>query len=165
MSRSGTLQVVAQGERDLVITRTFNAPRDLVFEAWTTPALLKRWLSGLDGWSLAVCDVDLRVGGKYRYVWRHDESGATMGMGGVFLEIEAPERLVSTERFDDAWYPGEAIGTVVLVERDGRTHLTQTMTYQSAEARDGVMKSPMESGLAESFDRLEKVVETKAVRS
>jgi uncharacterized protein YndB with AHSA1/START domain len=94
------------------------------------------------------------VGGKYRYVWRHDRDGNEMGMGGLYREIVAPERIVHTERFDEAWYPGEALNTLVLVEKGGRTTLTQTVRYESREARDAVLKSGMESGVAASYERL-----------
>jgi len=137
------------------MTRVLDAPRALVFEAFTKPALLKRWLLGPPGWSMPVCEVDLRVGGAYRYEWRHDRDGTTMGMGGVFREIVAPERIVSSERFDQAWYPGEGLGTLVLVERDGRTTATHTMLYESREARDAVLKSGMERGMAAGYDRLD----------
>ena len=81
-----------------------------------------------------------------------------MGMGGVFREIVPPERIVSTEKFDEAWYPGEAVGTTVLVEQDGKTTITQTVLYQSREARDAVLKSGMERGVAASYDRLAELV-------
>jgi uncharacterized protein YndB with AHSA1/START domain len=140
------------------MTRVFNAPRDLVFDALTKPELVKRWLLGPPGWSMPVCEIDLRVGGSYRYVWRHVRDGTEMGMGGVYREIVAPERLVSTERFDEAWYPGEGLGTLVLVERGGRTTLTHTMLYESREARDAAMKSGMEKGVAASYDRLDDLL-------
>ena len=107
---------------------------------------------------MPVCEIDLRVGGAYRYVWRHDRDGTTMGMGGVYREIVTPERLVTTERFDEAWYPGEAVGTLVLVEQGGRTTLTQTVLYESREARDAVIKSNMEKGVAASYDRLAELL-------
>ena len=150
------LKVEARGEREIVMTRAFDASRQLVFDAFTKPELLKRWLYGPDGWTLAVCEIDLRVGGRYRYVWKG--FGTEMGMGGIYREIVAPERIVSTERFDESWYPGEAIGTVVLTERAGTTTLTQTLQYESRVARDGVLKSPMESGITASYDRLEKLM-------
>src|SRR5205809_6610577 len=90
MKSAGTLQLTAPGERDIVMTRVFDAPRQLVFDAHTQPELVKRWLLGPPGWSLPVCEIDLQVGGKYRYVWRHDRNGTEMGMGGVYREIEAP---------------------------------------------------------------------------
>jgi len=149
-----SLTVVAHGDREIVITREFNASRQMVFDAYTQPALLKRWLGVRKGWTLPVCEVDLRVGGAYRYVWRKEAKGIDMGMGGVFLEVDPPEKLVCTEKFDDAWYPGEAVSTVTFNETDGVTTLTMTMRYESTEARDITMQSGMESGLAESFDTL-----------
>jgi len=154
----GQLKVAAKGERELLITRTFNAPRKLVFDAYTKPELIRRWLTGPDGWSFDVCDVDLRVGGKYRWVWKRDKDGFLMGMGGVYREINAPARLVATEKFDDAWYPGEAICTLELTEKQGRTTLAQTMTYESPEALKAVLDSPMESGLKAGMDRLAEVL-------
>ncbi|MGH9258938.1 MAG: SRPBCC family protein [Acidimicrobiales bacterium] len=157
MKNSGTLKVTASGEREIAITRVFDAPRGLVWDALTKPELVKRWLLGPPGWSMPVCEIDLRVGGQYRYVWR--KAGVPdMGMGGVFREIAAPERLVASEKFDESWYPGEAVGTIVLVERGGRTTLTQTMLYESRDAREAVLKSPMEQGLAVGYDRLEALL-------
>lgn len=157
MGDSGSLSVTPHGDCEIVITRTFDAPRELVFEAWTTPAYLKRWLGVHDRWTLDVCEIDLRVGGAYRYVWRGPD-GMEMGMGGVYLEIVPPERLVATERFDQSWYPGGAVGTVVLTEENGGTRLTQTVTYESREARDAVMRSPMEKGLAAGYNTLAEVL-------
>ena len=145
--------VTTPSERDIVITRTFDAPRTVVFEAWTKAEHVRQWWDP-SGTPLSVCEIDLRVGGKYRYVWRHDRNGNEMGMGGLYREIVAPERIVNTERFDEAWYPGEALNTLVLVETGGRTTLTQTVRYQSREARDAVLKSGMESGVAASYERL-----------
>jgi uncharacterized protein YndB with AHSA1/START domain len=158
LKNSAALSVTAHGEREIVITRVFGAPRRLVFEAYTEPKLLKKWLLGPDGWSLPVCEIDLRVGGKYRYVWKNDTDGREMGMGGVYREVLSPERIVATEKFDDPWYPGEAVVSIVLVERDGRTTLTQTILYDSRQTRDAVLESPMQYGLALSFDRLERVL-------
>ena len=154
MTTPGGLQVTMPSDREIAMTRVFDAPRRMVFEAHTKPELVKRWLLGPPGWSMPVCEIDLRVGGAYRYVWRRESDGTTMGMGGVYREIVVPERIVSTERFDDAWYPGEAVGALVLVERGKQTTVTQTVTYQSREARDGVLKSGMEQGVAASYDRL-----------
>lgn len=160
MTNTGALKLTTRGDREIVMTRVFDAPRSLVFEAFTKPELVKRWLLGPDGWSMPVCEIDLRVGGSYRYVWHRDRDGTEMGMGGVYREIVAPERIVSTEKFDKAWYPGEAVGTVVLVERGGTTTVTQTVLYQSREAREAVLKSGMESGVAMSYDRLAELLAT-----
>ena len=158
MTNAKTLQVTAQGDREIVMTRVFDAPRRRVFDAHTKSELAKRWLLGPPGWSMPVCEIDLRVGGKYRYVWRRDSDGKEMSMGGVFREIVPPERLVATERFDDPWYPGEALDTLVLVEQGGKTTLTQTMLLTSREARDAVLKSGMEKGVEASYDRLEEML-------
>jgi uncharacterized protein YndB with AHSA1/START domain len=158
MKNTATLQVAARGEREIVMIRDFDAPRRLVFDAFTKPECVQRWLLGPDGWTRPVCEIDLRVGGSYRYVWRRDRDGKEMSMGGVFREIVAPERVVSTEKFDDPWYPGEAVGTLLLVEQGGRTTTTQTMLYESRETRDAVLKSGMESGVAVSYDRLENML-------
>jgi len=159
MNNPGNLKLTTRGDREIVITRVFDAPRKLVFDAFTKPELVKQWLLGPDGWSMPVCEIDLKVGGKYRYVWRRDKDGTEMGMGGVYREIVAPERVVATEKFDQSWYPGEAVGTFVLVEQGGRTTLTQTILYESREARDGVLKSGMEKGVVASYDRLAKLLE------
>jgi len=152
-----TLTLTTRGDREIVMTRVFDAPRTLVFDAWTKPELLKLWLHGPEGWSLPVCEIDLRVGGSFRYLWRHT-NGNEMGMRGVYREIVAPERIVATEKFDEPWYPGEAVGTIVFQERDGQTTLTQTLLYESRAARDGVLKSPMEGGVAQSYNRLAELL-------
>jgi uncharacterized protein YndB with AHSA1/START domain len=144
------------------MTRVFDAPRNLVFDAWTKPELLKRWLGAMPGWSMPICEIDLKVGGSYRYVWRNDADGTDMGMGGVYREIVPVERIVATEKFDQSWYPGEAVGTMVFAEQDGKTTLTQTMRYESQEARDAVLKSGMETGVESSYDKLEELLASMA---
>lgn len=157
MTNTGTLKLTAPGAREIVMVRVFDAPRELVFDAFTKPELVKQWLLGPPGWSMPVCEIDLKVGGKYRYVWRHS-NGNEMGMGGVYREIVAPERIVATEKFDESWYPGGAVGTIVLVEQSGKTTLTQTVLYESREAREAVLKSPMERGVAAGYDRLAELL-------
>jgi uncharacterized protein YndB with AHSA1/START domain len=153
MTETGTLQITTPTEREIVMSRVFDAPRNLVFDAWTKPELLKRWLGVRGGWSMVVCEVDLKVGGAYHFVWRGPD-GAEMGMGGVYREIAPPERLVATESFDDPWYPGEALDTMVLVEEGGKTTATTTVLYESEEIRDSVLESGMARGVAESYDML-----------
>ena len=153
MTQTGTLQLTTPSEREIAMSRVFDAPRSLVFDAWTKPELLERWLGVRGGWSMAVCEVDLRVGGAYRFVWRGPD-GTEMGMGGVYREILPPERLVATELFDDPWYPGEALGTTVMVEESGKTTATTTVLYESEEIRDAVLESGMGRGVAESYDML-----------
>jgi len=149
-----TLTVTTPSDREIAMSRTFDAPRQLVWDAHTQPELVKRWLLGPPGWSMPVCKIDLRVGGSYRYEWRKDEDGSIMAMGGVYREIQAPERIVSTEKFDEPWYGGEAVDTLVLTERGGKTTLTTTVLYASKATRDAVLKSGMTSGVEQSYDRL-----------
>lgn len=153
MTETGTLQIATPSEREIVMSRAFDAPRNLVFDAWTKPELLERWLGVRGGWSMVVCEVDLRVGGAYRFVWRGPD-GAEMGMGGVYREIVSPERLVATEAFDDPWYSGEALDTTVLAEEGSKTTATTTVLYESEEIRDAVLESGMARGVAESYDML-----------
>lgn len=160
MTKTAALQVEARGDREIVMTREFDAPRHLVYEALTKPELITRWLGVFGGWSMSVCEVDLRVGGSYRYLWRGPD-GSEMGMRGVYREIVPDERIVSTEAFDEAWYPGDAVGTAELVETGGRTTLTTTVRYASRDARDGVLKSPMESGVAAGYNALEALLASR----
>jgi uncharacterized protein YndB with AHSA1/START domain len=158
MQNTGTLKVTTPSEREVVLTRVFDAPRKLVFDALTKPELLKRWF-GPRGWSLNVCEVDLRVGGKWRFVLIGPD-GSKMGMSGVYREITPPQGEVHTEQFDD--YPGESVVTCVLVEDNGRTTLTGTVLYESQEIRDIVIKSGMEHGAAETYDKLAEYLATIA---
>lgn len=158
MKYAGTLAIAAKGDREITMTRRFAAPAAMVFEAWTNPALLRRWLLGPPGWTMPVCEVDFRVGGAYRYEWRK-ETGQAMGVGGVYREIDPPHRFIATERFDEAWYPGDSLITITFAEKDGETEMTTTMRYESTAARDGVLKSPMEGGVKQSYDRLAAIVE------
>jgi uncharacterized protein YndB with AHSA1/START domain len=157
MKNAGTLHVSLPSDREIQMTRVFDAPRSMVFDALTTPALMKRWFGVVAGWSLDVCDVDLRPGGTFRYVWR-GPAGEEMGMRGEFLEVKRPERLSSTEKFDHAWYEGSAVGTIVLTETAGKTTLTMTVRYDSRAVRDAVLKSPMEHGVAAGYNKLADVL-------
>jgi uncharacterized protein YndB with AHSA1/START domain len=160
MKNAAKLQITTPSDRELAMIRSFDAPRGLVWDAWTKPELLKQWLGVRGGWTFAVCEVDLKVGGKYRYVWR-GPSGAEMGMGGVFREVAKPERLVATEKFDESWYEGDAMDTTTFVERGGKTTVTTTVRYASKAVRDAVLKSPMESGVAESYNKLDEVLASR----
>lgn len=163
----GSMQITTPGDRDILVTRAFNAPRHLVYQALTVPALVKRWLGVHDGWMLEVCEIDLRVGGAYRYVWRGPNM--EMGMGGFYREIIPLERLVTSETFDQSWYPGEAIGTLVLTAQGEQTRMTLTITYDSKEARDAVLATPMADGMSVGYDKLEAelivMMETGELRS
>src|SRR5213595_1152665 len=110
MKSAGTLKLTTPGEQELVMTRSFDAPRQLVFDAHTKPDLVRRWLLGPPGWTMPVCEIDLRVGGRYRYVW-DSADGHKMGTGGTFTEIVRPSRIVATQLFDEDWTGGETIVT------------------------------------------------------
>jgi uncharacterized protein YndB with AHSA1/START domain len=157
MKNVGNLKITTPSDREIAMTRVFDAPRKLVFDAYTKPELLKQWLGVFWGWSLAVCEIDLRVGGKYRWEWHHRD-GQKMGASGVYREIVPAERLVNTEQFDDPWYEGESLITSVFVEQGGKTTFTSTMLYTSKETRDGVLKSPMETGVDASYNKLAEVL-------
>ena len=148
MKNTGTLKVTTPADHEIAMTRVFDAPRSQVFEALTKPELLKRWFFGPPGWSLAVCEIDLKVGGAYPNTIVVLETGApvlTPWRGKLAALLEA-------------WYPGEALVTTVMVEHDGRTTLTLTVRYESREARDAVLKTPMEHGVAVGYDRLAELL-------
>ena len=149
------LKVSASGEREIAMSRVFNAPRALVFDSLTNLALLKRWFGVFAGWALATCEIHLKVGGAFRFVWRNS-NGMTMVMRGVYREIVVPERIVNTESVDG--YPGEAVTTTVLTEEAGRTTLTATIRYESPEIRDAVLRSNMAKGANASYEKLAEVL-------
>jgi uncharacterized protein YndB with AHSA1/START domain len=162
---SPTLTVNPSGERDVVMTRVFNAPRRLVFDAWTRPELLVRWF-GARGWTVPVCEIDLRSGGAYRYVMRGPEA-ADVTMRGTYREIDPPERLAWTEGYEGfsegGWRPeDETLNTMVLTERDGKTTWTLTTTYPSRQVRDAAyaLKQAWD-GMSYSLDRLDAVLRTR----
>ena len=140
-------------EREVVMTRTIDAPRRFVFDAWTKPEHLPHWMLGPGGWTMPVCESDLRPGGGWHYVWRKSD-GTEMEMRGVHREITPPERLVSTESWGGDW--PETLNTLVLSEKDGKTTITQTILYPSKQARDAALQTGMKDGMAQSFDRLEQ---------
>ena len=153
-----SFEISAPGEREIRVTRLFDAPRQLVFDAFTKPELVRRWLLGPPGWTMPVCEIDLRAGGVYRYVWRQESDGKEMGMGGVYREVVLLERIVATERFDESWYAGEALDTTVFVEEGDFTRMTVTVLYESMEARDTAKRSGMAGGMAMSYNRLEELL-------
>jgi uncharacterized protein YndB with AHSA1/START domain len=151
------LIITTPSETEIRWSRQFQAPAARVFDALTKPEYLRRWLLGPPGWVMSVCEVDLRVGGRYRYVWEK-ANGTVMRADGSFIEI-TPTKLVSTEQFEPAWYSGQATTVAELSERDGITTLTQTVSYESKAARDGVLSSGFESGVEISYERLRTLVE------
>jgi uncharacterized protein YndB with AHSA1/START domain len=146
--------VATPSDREIVITRAFAAPRTLLWEAWTRPEHLPRWMLGPEGWTMPVCEVDLRPGGARRSVWRRAD-GTELGMRGVYREVAPPGRLVFTESYDfDPEGLHELLVTLELAEADGGTALTQRILYASREARD-LELTRVPDGASVSFDRLE----------
>ncbi|HRC62084.1 MAG: SRPBCC family protein [Dehalococcoidia bacterium] len=142
---------------EIVVMRQFRAPVALVFATWTQPEHLRRWF-GRDGWSLPVCEIDLRPGGAWRYVHLGPD-GMELGLSGEYLEVDPPHRLVSTERFDEPYFEamgGGTVNTITFDEDDGGiTTMTLRVLYASKEARDGALQTGMEEGMAEGFRRLD----------
>jgi uncharacterized protein YndB with AHSA1/START domain len=157
-----TLKVTTPSDREIVIIRTFDAPRELVFEAWTKAEHVRHWW----GWRTATmiqCEADVRPGGSWRYVTR-EENGVEVPFTGVYQEVTPPERLVHTAIYDVAPFNSgdPAVTTVTFTEADGRTTVTGTTLYPTKEIRDGVIESGMEGGAAESMDRLAEHLQTLA---
>lgn len=145
---------VAKGDCEIVMTREFDAPRDLVWDAFTRPELLKRWY-GPPGWTLTTCEIDLRRGGKYRFEMRNASSGDVMGWGGEYLDVDRPQRFVQTEIPDQAWYEGGAQHTNVLTPRPGGTTFQTTFLYTTTATRDMMLGSGMDQGYRTSFEKLD----------
>ncbi len=161
MKNAEALQVTTPTEREIMLTRSFAAPRQLVFDALTKPEMVQRWMLGPPGWSMSVCKLDLRVGGALRFGWRHSD-GREMGLSGVYRDIRRPERIAHTELFDEDWTGGETLVTNVLVERGGKTTLTCTILYASREARDAVRATAMSQGVAAGYDSLAALLASAA---
>jgi uncharacterized protein YndB with AHSA1/START domain len=162
-ANSDSFKVSTPSDREIQLTRLFDAPRHLVFEAMTKPEHVRRWWGCLgEGYSVPVCEIDLRPGGKWRFVNRHPNG--EVAFYGVYREITPPERLVFTEIFE-AFPDAESVVTAVFSEEGGKTRLTATAAYPSSDVRDAVIKSGMEKGAATSYDRLEDVVAELKTRS
>jgi uncharacterized protein YndB with AHSA1/START domain len=159
---AGTLQVTTPSDQEIVLTRAFDAPRDLVFEAWTNPEHVRHWW-GLRSSTMLVCEADVRPGGSWRYVTTGSE-GADVPFTGVYREVTPPERLVYTEVYDvEPFNSGDpAVNTVTFTEEDGGTLVTVITVYPTKEVRDFVLGTGMESGAAESYDRLAEHLKTLA---
>ena len=155
----GVTSYTTPSDREIVITRVVDAPRRLVFAAWTDPKHIPNWLGFPEGWTMPVCELDLRPGGAWRYVWRKSD-GSEMTMGGLVREVTPPERLVTTERWGPEW--PENVNTLTLAESGGRTTITLTITYPSKAARDAALETGMKGGMDVSFARLDRLVRTLA---
>lgn len=152
------VQISTLSDTEILIRREFDAPRELVFECLSKPELVRQWLLGPPGWSMPVCEIDFRVGGRYRYGWRNVD-GRDMALTGVYREIVRPERVVLTELFEPDWTMGEALNTTTLAEKKGVTTMSITARYSSQEARDMALGSGMADGLDDGYAKLDAVLE------
>ena len=156
-------QVVLPSDREVKVTRSFKAPRKLVYKAYTDPTLVQRWLLGPPGWSMPVCEMDVRVGGKYRWRWRSNDNNSEFGFSGTFREVQPESRIVHTEVYDpgtlgDEHPSGEAIVTLSFVESAGVTTVTTLIDFGSKEARDGAVATGMTDGMEQSYQLLDKLL-------
>jgi uncharacterized protein YndB with AHSA1/START domain len=158
-NRVGATTFTMPSDREIVMTRAFDAPRRLVWEAWTNPEHLPQWMLGPEGWTMPVCEIDLRPGGAWHFVW-HRSDGTEIAMHGEYREVTPPERLVSTESWGEDW--PETLNTLILSEEDGKTTITQRMLYPSVEARDAAFETGMKDGMSTSLDRLADHLRTMA---
>jgi uncharacterized protein YndB with AHSA1/START domain len=160
-------QVALPSDREVKVTRSFKAPRPLVYRAYTEPALVQRWLLGPPGWSMPVCEMDVRIGGRYRWRWRNDKDGSEFGFAGTFREVTPPARLVHTETYDsgtvDYVYPqNEALVSVTFAEHNGITTVTTLIDFGSKEARDAAVATGMTDGMEQSYQLLDAVLSERA---
>ncbi len=158
-NKPGTTTFSTPSDREIAATRVFDAPRRLVFEAYTNPEHIPHWMLGPEGWTMPVCEVDLRPGGAWHFVWRRGD-GDEMAMRGSYKEVVPPEKVVSTESWGGEW--PETINTLTLTEENGRTTMTSTVLYPSREARDAALKTGMKDGMTQSFDRLAEYLQSLA---
>lgn len=157
MSFATTLNVTTPSDLEIVVERTFDAPPDLVFDCFTKPEFVRRWLTGPDDWTMPTCDIDLRPEGKYRYVWEGPD-GTQMGMTGTFHEITPPEKLVSTEVFDDGFGMGKMLVTALFQAEGKGTKLRTVVLYQSKEERDAAVATGMTEGMGMSYTALDRLL-------
>ena len=155
------VKVTHPTDNAVTVTRSFDAPADLVFACHTKPQLVQRWMLGPPGWSMPVCEIALKVGDTYRYVWRNDADGSEFGFTGRFREVEAPIRVVHTESM--IGQPGEALVTTTFTQHGNRTTLSVTMSFESKSTRDQVLATGMTDGMAQSYDLLDELLAEKVV--
>jgi uncharacterized protein YndB with AHSA1/START domain len=156
---STKLEVTMPSEREIRVTRAFNAPPGLVFECHTQPELIKRWLLGPPGWIMPICEIDLRAGGRYRYVWRSTEKSMEFGVQGQFREVLPPHRMVNVETMDGV--QGETLCTTTFAGSGNGTLLTLTMQFELQVLRDAALESGMTGGMSMSYDRLDDIAKAE----
>jgi uncharacterized protein YndB with AHSA1/START domain len=160
-------QVTTPSDREVQVTRSFKAPRALVYRAYTEPQLVQRWLLGPPGWSMPVCEMDVRVGGRYRWRWKNNDDGSEFGFTGTFREVQPASRLVHTEAYDPGTVGGEfpgndAMVTVAFAEDGGVTTVTTLIDFGSKEARDAAVATGMTDGMEQSYQMLDRLLTNQA---
>jgi uncharacterized protein YndB with AHSA1/START domain len=163
MTTTNKAEVSTPSDREVKVTRAFRAPRALVYRAYTEPALLQRWLLGPPGWAMPVCEMDVRVGGKYRWRWRSGEDQTEFGFSGVFREVDPATKLVHTEIYDAGTTGtgesgGESLVTVTFAEQGGVTTVTSLIDFGSREARDAAVATGMTDGMEQSYQLLDNLL-------
>ena len=163
-----TAQVTLPSDTEVRVTRSFHAPRTLVWQAHTVPKLVQRWMPGYPGWSMPVCEMDVRPGGKYRWRWRSDENGQEFGFFGTFKEVDAPAKMTQEEYFDPGDVGGEVTGAMpvnnpainrsTFTEKNGVTTVVVLMDYGSKAARDAAVSTGMTDGMETSYQNLDKLI-------
>ena len=155
-------QVSTPSDHEVKVVRSFRAPRDLVYKAYTTPELMKRWLLGPPGWTMPVCEMDVRVGGSYKWRWRSDADGKEFCFHGVFEEVHAPSKLVNTQYYDPGDVGGDmgegALITVEFAEEKGVTTMTSLMDYKTKRARDAAVSTGMTDGMEQGYQLLDDLL-------
>ena len=163
MTTAYKAQVSMPSDGEVKVTRAFKAPRALVYRAHTEPALVQRWMLGPPGWTMPVCEMDVRVGGKYRWRWRSKEDQSEFGFSGVFREVEPGRKLVHSETYDAGSHGvgesgSECLVTVTFEEQDGVTTVTSLMDFGSKEAREAAFSTGMTDGMEQGSQRLDKLL-------
>ncbi|MEZ5978780.1 MAG: SRPBCC family protein [Planctomycetota bacterium] len=158
------LEVATPTDTTIVMKRTFDAPRELVFEAMTDPALIPKWIFSPPGWTMTTCEGELRVGGKYRWEWSDENGVPALTIHGQNLEVDAPRRIVHTETMEmgSCGPIGTLVSAVDLEEEGGRTHMTMTLTFDSKEARDGAIQSGMAQGMEAGYQQMDALLAESA---
>ena len=157
-------QVTLPSDREVNVVRSFRAPRTLVYRAYTEPELVRRWLLGPPGWSMPVCEMDVRVGGRFQWRWRSEKDGREFGFGGAFREVDPPSRIVHTEAYEQGTVGGgyptnDALVTVTFIEDSGVTTVTTLIDFGSKEARDAALATGMTEGMEQSYQLLDRLLD------
>lgn len=160
-------EVTLPSDREVKVARSFRAPRALVYKAYTEPDLTRKWLTGMPGWSMPVCEMDVRAGGRYRWRWRNDQDGSEFGFSGTYREVQPESKIVHTEAYDPGTIGGpypesDATVTLTFSEGGGVTTVETLIDFGSKEARDHAMATGMTDGMEQSYQQLDRLLSVRA---